>query len=422
MGENREPLPGFVTRPWRFIRAVALRFYDDRCLIDASALAYVTLLSLVPLLALMFAILKGLGAQSLLRASYLTSFGISADVAARLINYIDNANVSTLGSMGAAALVLTVISLLGSIEDAFNRIWRVRRNRTVVRKVTDYSSVVLMTPLLLLAAAAMTSSLQFHAVLSWLLNTQLVGDAVLLGLRLFPIAINAVALGILYSVLPNRRASPAAVAIAAIAAGLTWQVVQSNYLALQVGLARYSALYGALAQLPFTLVWLYVSWVVILGGAQIAAVYEFGVGSVGGRGATSRTSIALHVLLAAADAFRAGDAPPGVADLATRLEVGPEEVRDVAESLCERGWLLPVDGHPGTFALARAAKEIALGDLAESWDGNYEAAVDDRVKDFLAAMHGAEYDLWQRQTLTALLGEAGEDSDRTHLDKQERVG
>jgi len=404
----RERLPAWLRQPLRFMRCVAQRFYNDHCLTDASALAYTTLLSMVPLLALVFAVLKGLGAQNLINPSSLTNFGLDREVARQLLEYIDNANVGTLGSMGAAALALTVIGLLGSIEASFNRIWRVRRSRTVLRKVSDYLSVVFLTPLLLLAAAAITSSLQFHYVLDWLLSTQFVGDAVLLALRFVPIAINSLALGILYSVMPNRRAYPVAVVVASLIAGLAWQLVQVTYLAQQVGLARYNALYGALAQLPFTLVWLYVSWVVILAGAQVAAVIEFGVDALGARSAPSQANIALHFLLRAADSFATGGDPVDVLTVSGTLEVAPERVGDVADWLCERGWLAPVGGRAGRFILARDPETIRLGALAALDDGTFGVVVDKRVKTYLADMGEAEYRTWESQTLAELLRSGGE--------------
>ena len=416
-------LPPWLRRPLGFVRLVVLRFYRDHCLIDASALAYTTLLSLVPLLALVFAILKGLGAQNLLQPSSLSRFGLDVEVAARILEYIDNANVSTLGFMGAAALVLTVIGLLGSIEASFNRIWRVHQSRTLLRKLSDYLSVVFLTPILLLTAAAITSSLQFKYILEWMLQTQYFGDAVLGALRLVPIAINSLALGILYTILPNRRASALAVVTASLLAGVAWQLVQVTYLAQQVGLARYSALYGALAQLPFTLVWLYVSWVVILVGAQIAAVIEFGADALGDRSGASAASVGLHLLARAADTFRDAGEPVDIGDVSAALEVGPERVAAVAESLREHGWIAPVAERPGRFVLARAPETIRLGALATVGDEVVCPTVDERVKRHLARMGEAAYRQWESRTLADVLaGSDREPEHPGHLDKPGGVG
>ena len=254
-------------RARRFIGTVVVRFYADTCLLHASALTYTSLLSLVPLLALMFAVLKGLGVQRRLEPLLLSQLSLSPEVTESVLTYIDRTNVGTLGTLGAVALLLTVVSVLGSIEASLNHIWRVTQGRGVFRKITDYLSVVLLTPFLLLAGVAVTSSLQAQRVLDWLLGTQYVGAAVMHGLSLLPIVMNALAIGMLYAVMPNRRQSPMALTLGALVAGAVWQAVQWSYVRLQIGVANYNAIYGALSQLPVTLVWLYVSWTVILAGA-----------------------------------------------------------------------------------------------------------------------------------------------------------
>src|SRR5262249_37473452 len=146
-----------------FASAVAQRFYADQCLMRASALAYTSLLSIVPLMALMFAVLKGLGVQHRLEPVLLSRLSLSPETTELIIGYIDKTNVSTLGALGAATLVFTVISVLGTIEASFNHIWRVTRQRTLWRQVTDYLGVVLLTPFLLLAGAALTSASRVHS-------------------------------------------------------------------------------------------------------------------------------------------------------------------------------------------------------------------------------------------------------------------
>src|SRR6478672_7607883 len=122
--------------PMEIIGAVTQRFYDDQCLMRASALAYTSLLSMVPLLALMFAVLKGLGVQHRLEPFLLSRLSLSPETTELIISYIDRTNVSTLGALGAATLILTVISVLGTIEGSFNHIWRVTRQRSLWRQVT----------------------------------------------------------------------------------------------------------------------------------------------------------------------------------------------------------------------------------------------------------------------------------------------
>ena len=248
--------------------ATVRRFYGDRCLEAAAALTYTSLLSLVPLFALMFAVLKGLGAQNRLEPLLLSRLSLDPEVTGRMLGWIDHTNVGTIGALGAVFLIFTVISVLGGIESIFNMVWRVARGRTWWRKITDYVSVVLLIPFLLLFAVGITSALREQTILRELLEVDVLHGVALAALRLAPIAMNVVALGILYAVMPNRRPHPKSIAIGALVAGCAWQLVQTAYVALQIGVARANAIYGALAQLPVTLVWIYVSWAVVLAGAR----------------------------------------------------------------------------------------------------------------------------------------------------------
>jgi membrane protein len=353
----------------RYLYATTRRFLADECLLRASGLAYVTLLSLVPLLALMFAVLKGLGAQHRLEPLLLSRFALDQQTADRIVGYIDQTNVGTLGALGAAALILTVVSVLGSVEANLNYIWRVRRGRTYWRKLTDYSAVVLLTPLLLLLAVAITSSLQQQSVLRAALDTHLVGDAALQALRLLPILINAIALFVLYLVMTNRRPYWPGVACGALVAGALWHAVQWGYVAFQIGVARYSAIYGALSQLPITLVWLYLSAAIALAGAELAAVFEFGPDPARWEARLpSQWLIGLQLLVRAADRFNGEGGGVDVRRIARELRLETDSVQAVAQQLQSQGFLAAVADSEVTYVLARHPRSIELGAIDETRD------------------------------------------------------
>jgi membrane protein len=388
-----------------FVVAVGRRFYADNCLRHASALAYTTLLSLVPLLALMFSILKGLGVQRRLEPLLLSRLALDQEVVDQIIGYIDKTNVGTLGTLGAATLFLTVISVLGAVEATLNEIWRVRRGRTIWRKATDYLSVFLLTPMLLLAGVAITSSVQEQELLHILLQTQFVGDALLHALRLAPVVTNAVALGIIYAVMPNRRPRPLPIVVGALVSGAAWQLVQWGYVSFQIGMARYSAIYGALSQLPITLVWLYVSWAVVLLGAELAAVMELGASARSDQ-RLPRRAIALHVLVLAASRLREGGAALTVPDVARDLGTDGDAVAAVIERLASAGWLAAVEGGEPSYILARDPVSIELATLADLVDeeGALEAVCPPvrRAMDEATARGRAA---WEGRTLADLLRE-----------------
>jgi membrane protein len=396
---------------WRFVRGVAERFYADKCLLWATALAYTTLLSLVPLLALMFAVLKGLGVQQRLEPILLLKLGISGDVTAQIMDYIDRTNFGTLGALGGVTLVLTVLSLFGQIENAFNHIGRVRSGRAWYRKLTDYVSVVLLAPLLLVTTVTLTSTVQNQNLLHAFLQTEYVGDALLVALRLAPIVVNVVGLGLLYAVLPNRRPDFGALVLGAVVAGCAWQGVQWAYVAFQIGVGRYNAIYGALSQLPLTLVWIYFSWAVVLLGAEVTAVWERGSDGRGDEAEVGPWEIALEMLVQVAEAF---GGPGGGVDpraIARRLRVPAGRVEAVGDTLATDGFLAPVEGHRLTYVLARAPAAIDLADV-EALVGAAAVPVrgDARVAGVLRGLRERRTECLRGRSLADLLGAAKEDT------------
>lgn len=406
MSEGREP--SLAARAGRFLATTGRRFYGDQCLVRASALAYVSLLSIVPVLAVMFSVLKGLGSRGALQSMLLSRLSLRPEVTETLVGFVDRISIGTLGGIGASMLLVTVVGLIGGIESSLNLIWRVRRDRTPWRMVTDYLGVVLLTPFLLLAAVALTSSMQVQWVLDWMLGSPYLGIAAVQALRLAPIVINIIAIGVLYTIIPNRRPSPVPVAIGAAVAGAGWHLVQVAYIQFQIGMASYGAIYGALSQLPITLVWLYLSWAVVLFGAEVAAVCEFGwEHSDGEPTVPNGVAVALHMLVAAADSFRDGG-KRGVDLFATARQLGVtgDVVAAAATHLESHGWLVAVEEEPPCLVLARDPKAISLGELTDLRPAEIvPPGCDPRVRAALDALGAEERDLWRGRTLADLLGD-----------------
>jgi len=399
---SRRPLP----RPGAavLVADLARRFYDDQCLMRASALAYASLLSIVPLFAVMFALLKGLGVQDRLEPLLLSRLSFDAQTTALIIDAIDRTNVATLGALGAATLLITVVSVLGTIEASFNFIWRVDRQRTLWRQMTDYLSVVMLTPFLLLAAVAITSAGQVQAVLLWVLTNGYLGGAALWVLQLSPIVINAVAIGVLYAVMPNRRPAWRPTLISALIAGAAWHVVQVAYVTLQIGVARNDAIYGALAQLPVTLLWLYLSWTIVLAGAELAAVLELGAAADDdGRRTPRPEAVALHLLVRAADAFQNGASGVALPAVAAELRMDLGTAQRIADHLIARGWLARLEDS-GRVVLIRAPEQIALAEMKGlAPTPPISRRCDARVRAALSALQQARSAGWGALTLADVL-------------------
>lgn len=345
-----------------FVYRWAWRFYEDGCLLHASALAYTTMLSIVPVLALMFAALKGLGVESELEELLLERLSLSQEVVTQITAFVARANVGTLGTMGAVALFGSALSVLGSVESSFNHIWRVRAGRPLLRKITDYVAVIILAPFLMVAATGVTSFVLQQDLMHEALAQPVLGEAWQQLLPLIPYICNVIAVGVLYLVMPNRRPSPRALFVSAVFAGIAWQLVQIAYVRLQVGVANYNAIYGALAQLPVTLVWMYVSWAIVLAGAELAACMELG-GAEGRGRRVSRRPLALAFLVEAGRRQRLGEGPTDPGRVSRQLGVDRVDVCESVELLEKNGLVLPVEGSNGKYLLARDPAAVSLAEV-----------------------------------------------------------
>jgi membrane protein len=262
--------------PLRVILIVMRGFwFEHQGLLRASALTYSTLLSLVPILAFALAFLKGLGVHNLLEP-FLINMGVigSEETVRMLLSYASNIEIRTLGGIGLGTLVFTTVLGVGNIERAFNEIWGVHTERPILRKTADYASVLVLGPVALLLATGINTRLHSPTFVTTWLGIRVIGEAVTFFSTVMATILPYVALWLVfaffYSFLPNTRVQAIPALIGGVVGGTLWQIAQWGYIAFQVGMANAQAIYGALAQLPVLMLWIYVSWVTTLLGAEVA--------------------------------------------------------------------------------------------------------------------------------------------------------
>src|SRR5688572_7421788 len=317
-------------------------FLNDRCTVRASALTFVTVLSLVPLLAFSFAAMKGLGfykdlsdkvikpgIERMLPTDKAAPTEVATEVSPageagpgsgetaplasplresvdKLLALVEGTNFLALQFIGLVVVVWAVLKLLGTIEDAFNDIWGVRRARSFVRKVTDYLSIVVIAPMFLVVAVGLTSAAKTSAFGVFLENQLRLGWLIGFGLRLMPLLAGWVAFTFLYMAMPNTRTRLSSSALGGFIAGTAWQVALLLHVEFQVGVANYNVMYSTFAAVPIFLVWVQLSWVIVLFGAEVAFAHQHELDFrrvVGWREATPamRASVALRVLVRAVE-------------------------------------------------------------------------------------------------------------------------
>lgn len=239
----------------------------------AASLAYTTLVTFVPLLAISFSVLKGFGVHDALERplrAYLAPLGEGAEEAAqRIIGFVENVNVGVLGAVGTGLLLMGVVSMLQKMEYAFNDIWRVHRGRNFVKRVRDYLTVILLAPLSLFLAVAMTTTLQ-HADYAWKwLGIDLVNTAMEQVFAIVPWVLFIIAFTAFYAFMPNTRVHAAPAIVSAAVTAVIWKALGKIFAVFVAGSAQYAAIYSVFAVLALFMIWVYMGWLVILVGASV---------------------------------------------------------------------------------------------------------------------------------------------------------
>lgn len=300
------PLQVAVIRSLRVLLLTVRGFYEDRCPLRAAALTYYSLLSIVPLAALVFGIAKGFGLQEYIESQILQMAQRGhweGDVAGRVIAFsyslLENTKGGLIAGIGVVLLFWAVLSILGEIEDAFNCVWRVRRSRRLARKFTDYLAMMVSAPILFVLSSSLTVLVtgKAEAMIQRTSFLGPLGPAISFLLTFLPYVSIWTLLVLHYVVMPNTRVPIRSGVVAAVITGTIYQVLQWVYIKFQVGVAHYGAIYGSFAALPLFMVWVQLSWMMVLFGAEISFAHG-NCETFGFHPDDSRVSISARKLLA----------------------------------------------------------------------------------------------------------------------------
>lgn len=251
-------------------------FTKDLCVLRASALTYYTLLTIVPVLAMAFGIAQGFGFEQNLEQQILGQFKGQEEVVRQIFAFVSAMLERTRGGLiagiGVVLLFYYVFRIMFNIELTLNAIWKVDETRPAIRKLTDYMTLMILGPLVVILSGSLnvyitttveriTAEVGVWQQLTPLINTPL---------RLIPYAMIWLILTLVYVVMPNKSVKFFPALIAGILAGTAYQLTQWGYITFQVGVSNMNAIYGSFAALPLFLVWVQLSWTIILFGAEVA--------------------------------------------------------------------------------------------------------------------------------------------------------
>jgi membrane protein len=354
-------------------------FLDTRLSFRAAALTYFTVLSIVPFLAFAFAVLKGFGVyqtfvQGTIRPYVDGTFAANQalhDAIDHILEFVDRTDVSKLGTLGVIALAYAAVALIANVEVALNAIFGAKTRRPIVRQVTDYVTLLVTAPLLLLAATTLSAAAQSSRVVEFLRDRLGLGPVIDFGLGLGSVLTVAAALFAMYVILPNVRVRVGSALLGAGIAALLWHGALVMHVQLQMGVARYSALYSVLGAIPIFLVWTYVSWLVVLVGARVAAGHQEVSGRRRLREGVADPALKEDVAVAlAAEVTRdlvSGAHPAATDELARRLEVSPALAEEVLDALVRARVLARVvSGSSAGFLPARDVDQARAEDVRDA--------------------------------------------------------
>jgi membrane protein len=352
---------------------VGWEFFANLVQLQAMALAFKTLVSLAPLLAVIFSLLKGFGVHNRMEpvlAEALAPLGEKGgEITAYLIGFVDKMSAGALGSIGLVTLFITVLSLMGTIEEAFNRIWHVRSPRKLARKFSDYLSVLIVGPVLMFAALTITATLQSNTFVQNLIALEPFGTVILFLLRLVPYLTLWGAFTFFYVLIPNTRVNLKSAMVGGLIAALLWQTVGWGFAVFVASSTRYYAIYSSFAILLLFLLWLNIGWIIVLLGAQVAYAHQNirfyeGERELLAQSPAGREELAIQIMFLVARNFFHGLDPLSVTALASRLSLPVEVVRDLMDTFLQCRLVFPLADEE-TFVLARDPQRIEVKEILD---------------------------------------------------------
>ncbi len=251
---------------------------DGQLTLRAMGLVYTTLLSAVPLLALALSVLKGFGVHNefapILR-DFLSPMGDQGnEIADKILGFVENTRVGILSSVGVVLLLYTVLSVMQKIEDALNHIWHVREKRSFSRRFSDYLSVLLVGPVLIVASTGLSGAAMNNGIVGYLAQIEPLGMLIRFAVILIPLAMAIAAFTMIYIFIPNTKVQLPAALVGGCVAAILWKIAGWFFAVFVVSSGKYEAVYSAFASLIVFMLWLYTSWLILMIGASIAFYHQ----------------------------------------------------------------------------------------------------------------------------------------------------
>ena len=401
----------------RFLYVLLLELSEEQLALRAMSLVYTTLLSIVPLLAVSFSLLKAFGVHTkfeILLYYFLEPLGEKGvDLSLRVIGFVENINIQVLGSIGLAMLVYTVISQIQKVESALNFIWNVKKTRSFEKRFSNYLSVLLVGPLLIFSAIGITGSLMSSSVVQRILSIKSLGMLIYLAGRLVPYVLVSAAFTFIYVFLPNTRVRLTSALTGGICAGVVWKITGMMFASFTISSAQYSAIYSGFSVLILSLIWLYWSWFILFVGAKVAYFQQYPRLIYARKDPFSlsnrmRENLVLLIMFLIGDNFHRNAQPWKLEPLSGRLSLPATIVQDMLTMLAKSGLIIPSHEDPPAYLPAKDLEIISVREILDvvRISGDESLAVNDAipaVDDMIKHMESAFYQSAENATLKSLI-------------------
>jgi membrane protein len=373
-----------------FIRALRIillsvrDFNEKQLILRSSALTYYAVLSIVPVLAMLFGIAQGFGLEGFIQDQLAEAFAGQPEVRDNLLNYSHNMLQNTSGGwvagLGFILLIWSVVQVLGNIESAMNSVWYVKTPRTWARQFTDYLSIMVLAPIFIIVTGSTNIfiSTEIHHLaerLSVLGNT--VTQLIIISIKFIPFVSTWLLFFVIYMVMPNTRVKISSALYAGIIAGTCFQIFQWGYIEFQVGVSRLNAIYGSFASIPLFITWLYYSWTIVLIGAEISYSIQ-NVTHFEGQERTKNISYEqtqlyhLHIMHMIAKRFKQGAKAPSILEMSDVLDIPLVLCQKVIQNTTKAGLVLEsidAKNKETVYAPAMDISKLTIGFILSKLNG-----------------------------------------------------
>ncbi|MCF8200164.1 MAG: YihY family inner membrane protein [Sulfuritalea sp.] len=369
--------PALQPRGLRIVRTVLVLGRDlalGQITLRAMGLVYTTLLSIVPLLALSFSVLKAFGVYNQIQPmllNFLSPLGEKGEeIASSIVGFIHNMNVGVLGALGLGMLLYTAVSLMQKIEESLNFIWHVTRPRALGERFSRYLTVLMVGPILVFSALGLTASVMNFEAVRGLLAIGVLGESVEILSRMVPYVLVSAAFTFVYMFIPNTRIRFIPALAGGAVGGFAWQSAGWAFATFVASSNTYSAVYSSLAVLILFMIWLYLNWLILLFGASVAFYiqrpeYLYAKSGEPRLSNRMRERLGLSVMSLVAGRFLAGKTMPALQELSGLLGVPVHTLQVVLDALERQELVVQSGGDPPVYLPSRDLEQISVKQVLE---------------------------------------------------------